>query len=287
MSKMKNPEISVIIPTYNRALILEETIQSVLRQTYKELELIIIDDGSTDNTRQLIERLTDKRIIYLYQENRGLPTARNKGIENAKGKYIAFLDSDDIWLPTKIEKQLGVFKKSKFNPGVVYCGVEYIDENGKEIREKKLPAYRGNIFLYLLGARRNVVLGAGSTILVRRECFKECGLLDESLPYRVDLELLIRISQKFSFDYVSEPLVKIRIHNKRISFNLDTIIKGREMLFDKIYNDLRQHRRILAKYYYQAGMLYIRKGDKHKGREYMIKSFKAFPLVRTIKEFFS
>ena len=280
---MKNPLVSVIIPTYNRALTLQATIQSVLRQTYKEFEIIVIDDGSMDDTEQIINNFNDKKIIYIRQDHKGASFARNKGIGNAKGEYIAFLDSDDIWLSTKIEKQLAVFKNSKFNPGVVYCGIGYIDESSEEIREEKLSAYKGNIFLYLLGARRNVVLGAGSTVLVKRECFKECGLLDENLPYRIDLELLIRISRKFTFDYVSQPLAKIRIHNKRMSSNIDSIIKGREILFEKIHNDLKKHRRVLAKYYYQTGVLYLKKGDTNKHREYILKSIRAFPLIRTIR----
>ncbi len=181
---------------------------------------------------------------------------------------------------------MDVFKNSKVNPGVVYCGIEYMDENGKKIREERLPAYRGNIFLYLLGARRNVVLGAGSTALIKRVCFEECGLFDENLSYRLDLDSLIRISRKFTFDYVPESLVKIRIHKKRMSSNIDSIIKGRELLFEKIYNDLKQHRRILAKYYYQTGILHLQRGDKYKGREYMIKSIKAFPLICAIKEWY-
>jgi glycosyltransferase involved in cell wall biosynthesis len=282
---MDNPLVSVIIPTYNRASILNETIQSVLQQTYRELEVIIIDDGSTDNTRQIAEQFSDKRIFYLYKENRGLASARNEGIQKAKGEYIAFIDSDDKWLPAKIEKQLGVFKNSKFNPGVVYCGIGYIDEKSEEIKEEKMPAYKGNIFLYLLGARRNVVLGAGSTVLVKKECFKECGLLDENLPYRIDLELLIRIAKKFTFDYVPESLAQIRIHNKRMSSDIDNIIKGRGMLFEKIYNDLKKHRRILAKYYYQTGVLYLQQGDTIKHREYIVKSIKAFPLICAVKAF--
>ena len=281
---MENPLVSVVIPTHNRALILQEAIQSVLNQTYSKLEIIVIDDGSTDDTQSIINNFEDERIVYIQQDHKGLPSARNKGIENAKGEYIAFLDSDDIWVPKKIEKQLKIFDNSKLNPGVVYCGVEYIDENGRKTKKEKLPAYRGNIFLELLGARRNVVLGAGSTILVKKGCFEECGLLDENLPYRVDLEFLIRTSKKFAFDYVGEALVKIRLHEKRMSFDADTVIKGRELLFKKIYNDLKQHKKILAKYYYQTGMLYIQKGSKHKGREYMLKSIKTFPLMRALKE---
>ena len=160
---MKNPLVSVIIPTYNRKHLLKEALGSVFSQTYKNLQVIVVDDGSTDNTQDIISDFKDKRITYIKQGHRGASSARNKGIENAKGEYTAFLDSDDRWLPTKIEKQMDVFKNSKVNPGVVYCGIEYMDENGKKIRGERLPAYRGNIFLHLLGARRNVVLGAGST----------------------------------------------------------------------------------------------------------------------------
>ncbi|MDD5454559.1 MAG: glycosyltransferase [Candidatus Ratteibacteria bacterium] len=280
---MGYPLVSVIIPTYNRALILNETIQSVLQQTHRELEIIVVDDGSTDNTGRLIEKINDKRLFYLYKENRGLASARNEGIKKSKGEYIAFLDSDDRWLPSKIEKQIEVFKNSRLKPGVVYCGVRYIDENGAKIREEKLPAYRGNIFLELLGSRRNAVLGAGSTILVKKECFKECGLLNENLSYRIDLEMLIRIAKKFAFDYAAEVLSEIRIHNTRMSSDVDNIIKGREMLFEKIYSDLKNHRRILAKYYYQTALLYLKKGDIIKHREYIVKSVKSFPLIRAVK----
>ncbi len=280
---MENPLVSVIIPTYNRAPVLKEAINSVLQQTYKNLEIIVIDDGSKDDTENIINDFNDKRIIYIRQDHKGAPSAKNEGIQNSKGKYIAFLDSDDIWLPQKIKSQLSVFKNSKFNPGVVYCGIEYINDMGENIRQEKLPAYRGNIFLYLLGARRNVVLGAGSTVLINKICFEKCGLFDENLSYRIDMDLLIRVSKKFTFDYVPEPLAKIRMHNERMSSDVDRIISGRERLLGKIYNDLKRHRRILAKYYYQTAVLYFKKRDEAKGKEYIIKSIKSFPLVCAIR----
>ncbi len=281
---MENPLVSVVIPTYNRASILKKTIHSVLQQTYKKLEIIIVDDGSTDNTSQIVKDFNFKQIVYMRKEHAGASSARNEGIRNSKGKYISFLDSDDIWMPEKIEAQLNVFKNSRFNPGVIYCGIGYIDDDGKKIREEKLPAYKGDIFLYLLGARRNVVLGAGSTVLIKRECFEECGLFDEILPSRQDLDLLIRIAKKFTFDYVPKSLVKIRIHNERISSNMENIIKGRKLLFRKTYNDLKKHKRILAKYYYQMGVLYFQNRNEMEGKKYMIKSIKTFPLICAIKK---
>jgi hypothetical protein len=129
------------------------------------------------------------------------------------------------------------------------------------------------------------VLGAGSTVLIKRECLERCGLFDEDLSYRIDLDLLIRISKVFAFDYVPEVLAKIRMHEKRMSSDIDSIIKGREVLFKKIYNDIKKHRRTLAKYYYQTAILYFRKKDEAKGKDYLMKSVRAFPLFRVIKAF--
>jgi len=271
--------ISVIIPTYNRARFLKEAIESVLAQTYKNLELIIVDDGSTDNTSEVVKEFTDKRIIYLYQDNKGVSVARNKGICSIKGQYIAFLDSDDIWLPQKLQKQLEVFKTSRLNPGVVYSGVQYMDYNGNPKKQKKLSKYRGNIFSKLL--RKNIA-GIGSTMLAKKECFDKCGLFDENLPSREDLDMLIRISAYFEVDYVPEFLTLERIHGKRITVDIDKKIKGREILFEKIYPYLRKHRVLLAKYLYETGALYLSKGDLQKGKEYFVSSLKTFPLLRSI-----
>lgn len=275
----ESPLISVIIPTYNRANFLHQAIESVLAQTYKNWELIIVDDGSTDNTSELVRKFTDKRIIYLYQENRGASAARNKGIQKAKGEYIAFLDSDDAWLSRKIEKQLDIFKISRFNPGVVCAGVQYIDYNGTPQNQKKLPKYRGNIFKQLL--RKNIA-GIGSTMLVKRECFEKCGLFDENLPSRVDLDILIRISRHFTVDYMPEVLTLERIHEERITADIEKQIEGRELLLEKIYPDLRKHRVLLAKYLYGTGELYLKENNQEKGREYVIRSLKTFPLLRSI-----
>jgi glycosyltransferase involved in cell wall biosynthesis len=277
MGKEK-PLISIIIPTYNRASFLKEAIESVLAQTYENWELIIVDDGSTDNTSELVKKFTDKRISYLCQQNTGAPLARNKGIQKAKGDYIAFLDSDDIWLPQKIQKQLEVFKISRFNPGVVYTGIQYIDYKGSPKKRKKNSLYRGNIFYHLL--RKN--LTTTSAILAKKECFDECGLFDENLPCRQELDILIRISQYFAIDYVPEILTLERIHEKRITADIDKKIKGREMLFEKIYLHLKKHRILLAKYLYGTGELYLKRGDLQKGKVYIISSLKTFPLLRSI-----
>ena len=113
--------ISVIIPTYNRAHLIKRSAQSVLNQTYKNLELIIVDDGSTDNTKEVIDSLNDERIVYVKQENHGVSSARNTGINVANGKYIAFQDSDDIWHSDKLEKQINTLKQN--NADIVFCKI--------------------------------------------------------------------------------------------------------------------------------------------------------------------
>ncbi|GAH83893.1 unnamed protein product, partial [marine sediment metagenome] len=127
---MDNITVSVIIPTYNRADMVGRAIQSVINQTYQDFEIIIIDDASTDNTREVAREFQEreKRIKYFKHEiNKGGGAARNTGIKNSKGEYIAFLDSDDEWYPEKLEKQIEIFNKNDENLGVVYSGVFYID----------------------------------------------------------------------------------------------------------------------------------------------------------------
>jgi len=141
-----HPKVSVIIPTYNRANFLRSAIQSVLNQTFKDFEVIVVDDASTDNTRQLIHEFVDDRICYIaHNKNRGGSASRNTGIESSKGKFIAFLDDDDMWMPTKLEKQLLLVN---MNPeiSVVYTGARIIDKDGKAGRQLQNPSLKGNIY---------------------------------------------------------------------------------------------------------------------------------------------
>ena len=129
------PEVSVVIPTYNRSHLLQLTLQSVEEQTFKDLEIIVVDDGSKDNSREVIRQLQkhDNRIVYIYQVNQGASAARNTGIRNSHGKYIAFLDSDDLWKPAKIEKQLIAFNANK-DVDVVYVNYINVDINGNTLK---------------------------------------------------------------------------------------------------------------------------------------------------------
>src|SRR5690625_3525723 len=158
------PTVTVVIPTYNRAHVVHRAIDSVLGQTFADFELIVVDDGSTDGTEAVLSTYTDPRIRYLVQlVNRGVSAARNRGIKEARGEFVAFLDSDDEWFPEKLERQVNRFKRAPDNVGLVYCGVETVGRpSGPWIYE---PAHRGDIYNKLL--ERNVI-HTGSGAMIRR-----------------------------------------------------------------------------------------------------------------------
>ena len=212
------PLISVIIPTYNRKEYLLEAVDSVFNQTYNKIEIIIVDDGSTDGSEEAIRTKNDPRINYIWQRNSGLPAAaRNVGIGHAKGEYIAFLDSDDLWLPEKLEVQLNVLIK---NPQLI-CAAS----NAELIPETKdtVPVEWNTIineyfptFQELLKA--NIIYN--SSVLMRKEIVKKIGPLDENIGLRAieDFEYWLRILKNYprSIAVSPKPLIKYRLHDGNI-----------------------------------------------------------------------
>ncbi|MFZ5437832.1 MAG: glycosyltransferase family 2 protein [Patescibacteria group bacterium] len=248
---MKN-KISVIIPTFNNADFIGECIDSVLNQSLPPKEIIIVDDGSTDQTRKIVSEFSKKYPIikYIYQNNKGLSASRNTGIKKATGEYIAFLDSDDLWLGKKLEKQFAIFNKQNNKQlGLVYCDYEDIDQNGKKLINypsfKTIKTLKGRIHSEL--ASGNKISASGSGVLIRRECFDQVGLFDENLVAAEDWEMWLRISQKYLVDLVKEPLVLIRRHNNNMSSDKKRIIFGITGLAKK-YQSLLDNNSFL-KYY--------------------------------------
>jgi len=150
MAMVENPTVSVIIPAYNQANFIGKAIESVLRQTYQDFEIIVIDDGSTDNTEEITRGFKDKRVKYIkkYKKNRGISVARNIGIKTARGKYIALLDSDDEWLPEKLDKQINILQSESPEVGVVYSNLCYIDENGNNMNRKLRNSKKAEGYIY-------------------------------------------------------------------------------------------------------------------------------------------
>ena len=209
------PLVSVIIPSYNRAHFIAETIESVLRQTHRNIEIIIIDDGSVDETRSVVERFGSK-VRYVWQENAGVGAARNHGLRLARGKYIAFLDSDDLWLPTKVETGVDVFEA---NPavGLLCTDAMQIDAEGREKRSLRARGRSGRTTQHLL--RNNFVIM--STHMARTAVVRKAGGFREEriLSACADWELWVRLSLFTEIAYVPGATAKIRTHAANMMSN--------------------------------------------------------------------
>lgn len=224
----QTPLVSVVIPTFNQEKTITSALDSVLSQTYKNIETIVVDDGSTDKTIAVVEAIKDLRIRYIqHAKNRGASAARNTGIQKSNGEYIAFLDSDDEWLPTKLEKQMMVFADSSDrNLGCVFSygytkdetrNIQYI----QKFSEKRFNDKTSTLKYFLEGKGIN----ACSNILIKKTVTEHCGVFDEKLKNLEDPEFLIRAAQHYAFQYVDEPLYIRNIHEGSASVKLSGIPK--------------------------------------------------------------
>ena len=236
---MTDPLVSVIIPTYNRAGFVSQTLQSVLDQTYERMEIVVVDDGSIDNTREVLREYQDK-IKYIYQERSERSKARNEGFRHSQGDYIAFLDSDDVWLPTKIQKQVQILNE-KPDVGLVYVGVQFIDTEGNPYDEDVSWDKPTREELYEDLMTHNIVTGTTSSAMIRRTCLEKVGLFDESMNTCEDLDLYRRIARYYGFHKIDLPLVKFRIHPKNTQHNAGAMAKGWEVIVNKISQDTPPH----------------------------------------------
>jgi len=197
----KVPKVSVIIPTYNRAHLVGRAIRSVLNQTYQDFEIIVVDDHSTDNTEEVVKSFNDPRIRYIrHEKNRGGSAARNTGIRAARGEYIAFLDDDDYWLPTKVEKQISLFEQAPADVGMVYSGFALVNPSCSRIYGLHKPRCRGRLSAKEIFSW----ITTTSTMMVRKDFLIQIGGFDERLSVFEDPDLRIRLAQICRFDYIDE-----------------------------------------------------------------------------------
>lgn len=276
MMKMDKPMISVVIPTYNRASLLKRAINSVLSQTFQNFELIIVDDGSTDNTKELVNAFIqkDSRIKYIWRENSGGPSKpRNLGIRNSRGKYISVLDSDDEILPEKLEKQVKKFETVSEDTGVVYSGFKCISKNEKYKNKTIIPKLKGNIFTKLLHG--NFI--GNVTPLVKKECFQKSGLYDNNVSTGEDWDMWIRISKYYEFDFVPETLAIYHVHGKQVSANFNDTIDGFKAILEKYKVDMSRYPAIHSENLIRIGIFYCINGDLKMGQDYFSKSIKIKP----------
>ncbi len=231
------PRVSVIIPTYNNGRYLAGALQSVFTQTYTDYEVVVVDDGSTDDTKEVVEPF-EKQVRYLYQANSGIASARNLGISWASGEFIAYLDADDIWYPNKLEKQVG-FLDAHPEFGLVHSDVSIIDEHGRMLhfsfnRETKRSVPRGRCLWELLDDCHIQIL----TVVERREWLDRVGGFDETLRTCEDYFHWIMASKSgASFGYIDEPLAKYRRWGGGISSSERRMHRGVIKILEKLLQD--------------------------------------------------
>jgi glycosyltransferase involved in cell wall biosynthesis len=249
------PAVSIILPTYNRAKTLVRAIESVLKQTFDDFELLIIDDGSSDDTKQRVKPfLTDVRVKYLYQDNAGASAARNKGIELSVGEFIAFQDSDDEWLSTKLAEQVEIFKKNDNSLALVYCDMLRINSDGSEFKSYAPDVTNGELFNQK--TMEYQVFGIGiQSCLIRKQHLLEVGGFDQSFPRFIDLELFIRLSKIAMFHRIKTILVKYYA-TEGISTNARNLAIARELLVNKYQDEAQQNPASLANQYLRIAGCY-------------------------------
>lgn len=283
----KKPTVSVVIPTHNRAHLLPRAIRGVLAQTFRDFELIIVDDASDDNTVAVVRAFqsSDTRVRYLRHDfNQGEGASRNTGIAAAQGEFVAFLDDDDEWLPQKLETQLGLFSSSAAKKlGLVYCTAIYADAStGTELGS--VPARkRGALLCDLLDS--NCIVGGASTALVKKEVFEECGLFDSASALRdgegTDWEMWVRIARGYSFDFVDQPLARIylRLGKSLTSNDLAWANKARahEYILEQHHALISKCRRSASNALYRVGRLYLYGGLIGRGRKCFLDALRLNP----------
>ena len=272
------PKVSVVTPTHNRAELLRTAITSVLGQTFKDWEMIIVDDHSKDNTPEVVENFADERVKYLKNiEKNGPSIARNLAISAASGEYIAFLDDDDEWLPQKLKKQIGILDSCPSKIGGIYSNRLMIDKHtGNTYSENpEVDTLRGNLLNQLM--IKNPI--HTSTLIIRKACIDKIGGFDEGMRYMEDRDLFMRLSMHWDIEYVDEPLTKAYYHGKaHLSRNLEGQTHGREIILNRYRQLFKKNRRSWSKMYICLGAQYCQLRNMSKGRLNLLKGILINPL---------
>lgn len=268
--------ISVIIPTYNREKTIVNSVKSVLNQTYKDIEIIIVDDNSTDNTFEVIRELNDNRIKYIkLEKNYGACGARNIGIERSIGELIAFQDSDDIWHEDKLEKQIKFLTNT--NSDVVACAFNFFSNNRVQIK----PSRQIDNVEYDDIIRENFI--STQTILGKRRCFIEDNF-DVNMPRFQDWELVIRLCKKWNINFQAEPLVDVYLQDDSISKNNLNAIEALKLIIEKNNKFFEKNKKMLSYYYRRMAEFAIK--DNLDFKKFYIEAIKIDPLnIKNIGKF--
>ena len=276
------PEVSVIIRTYNRADLLPRAIESVLNQSFQDFEIIVADDGSTDQTAAVVNKLqsADNRISFISQEHLGVPGGPlNLGLRHSRGKYIAILDSDDEWLPSKLEKQMQLLESANPQIGFVSCHTIMVKPDGTEQEKKPSPTETP---LEMALMRRFPF--AFSSILAKKEVFDFIGPADEKYKIMDDWDVHIRLATKYNYDFVAETLCRYYVHDSNISFSQNYSRQAADLayLLNKHLSLFELHPKILEHQYITLASYLVKAGDLPKARIYLKKNLVFHPSIKNL-----
>lgn len=278
MSRISTDEkISIIVPTYKRAHLIGRSISSILAQTYKNYEIIVVNDGPVDGTEEVVKAFHDERIIFIqHSSNKGISTARNTGVQAASGKLIAFLDSDDEWKPEKLEKQVMAFLQADDAVGIVYTErFDTVDNIHFTIPSSIVSKREGNITDILLQGSLITL----QTAMIKKVCFESAGLFDVNCIVFEDWEIWLRMSRQYKFKYISEPLVIIHSDptEEHASRNFQHYIGSLEYILQKHKAAFyKAPKKVLARHYYYLASLLLRGNRKKEARKYLKLAIRTF-----------
>jgi glycosyltransferase involved in cell wall biosynthesis len=266
--------VSVVIPTYNRAHLVGRAIRSVLQQTHQRLEILVVDDASSDGTEEIVRGFRDDRIRYLrHDSNRGGSAARNTGIRAATGEYLAFLDSDDEWLPDKLRKQLALFATTADDRlGLVVCGWRDLRGARERVTLPTPGAWTWERFLGL-----GCVPHGTPILLLRLSVFPELPLFDERLPANQDWEFVLRLVKECAVAGVAEPLVNVFREDGIHIGTLANRVRARLLILEKHRSQLERHPKALSLHHFRLAHYLDRSGDKRLAYKHIWRAIKANP----------
>jgi glycosyltransferase involved in cell wall biosynthesis len=268
------PRVSAIVTTFNRARLLPNAVRSVLSQTFRDFELIVLDNSSTDGTPAALRGFSDDRIRYIVHAPCGIAEARNRGLREARGKYIAFLDDDDEWLPPKLALQVEAFERGPDSLGLVYGGFVRIDDRGTEYAVHA-PVLHGKILRALLW-QCDPFTGSASNPMMRASALRALGGFNNALTTSEDWELYLRLAERFDIGSVPETVVRIRTHRAaRLGDRIDEARRVEELVLDRYGASMEPRLRSL--YYQKIGGKLCRTGAVREGRARILDAIRADP----------
>ncbi|MBE9188819.1 glycosyltransferase family 2 protein [Gloeocapsopsis crepidinum LEGE 06123] len=247
------PKVTIIIPAYNAMPYLQSTLESVFKQTFQDFEIIVVNDGSLDETEKYVSSLADPRLKLINQVNQGVAPARNTGITHAQGKYLAFLDADDLWETTKLETQVCCLEAYS-EVGLVYTWTALADRDGKPTGRLVTSNAEGDVWQQLIKFN---FIGCGSTPLIRKSCFKTVGLFDSELTPAEDWDMWLKIAANYSFAVIKEPLVRYRANSSSLSKSYLSMWKSSCKVIEKAFQSVPKDLLYIKKQAYNSLYFYL------------------------------